>query len=171
MDNRKPLSQELRTLHGENSERNVVLCIEDERVQRKAIGGIAEKLLPGFRVETVKNKEGALAKISEELRGKVALVFISSSMEGGDIGFGFVALLRVYAEKRTKCDMNHVPIVMNSFDGDYADTETAKSGAMKLFIEGGMIDSFVQKPLGAENVQQGIASAIDRVRDRIAMGS
>jgi hypothetical protein len=168
MTDGEALSNDLSELHDDDPNRNVILCVENERAQKMAIKGIAEKSFPGFQVETAESNEEALEKISGDLRGRIALVFVSSKMGFTADGVGLAVDLRVCAKKDVLQEMKYVPIVISSIDESHLKPEIIKRNALELFFDGGIIDTYIAQPLGIENIQEGATSAIDRVWDRIA---
>jgi len=165
-------SDALKGLHGEDSGRGVVLCVDDNRVDRLILGNIVSKAVPGFRVELATGYDNALARISDEndLARRVAVV-LSDKVMGRDReginGPDLAAALRGKdADSKVAEDMVNVPFVLNSDNRSYEDSDSEDSRETQVLLDEGLIDFFVPKPLSIESIREAVVEAVKKVEER-----
>lgn len=153
-------SKLLQQIHGKDSERDVILVVEDDTVSKIILERTLPSLLPGYRVEFVNDGVEAIARISSELKGKVALIVSDIEMQPVG-GLEMIKnLKRDNEDPEVVEDMKHVPVFVNSASDSCAE-------GLEELIDAGMVDSFKQKPLGIENIHSGIFTAICNMRAKV----
>jgi len=156
MIDRNCVTEALKDLHGEDSKRDVVLCVDDNEAIREMLGGIMRSVTPGLRVVLAENGEDAINQISEGLAEQVAIVFSDTEMPGKN-GLELAEAL---------AHMKKVPFVINSGNYDYEYKNNPKGAAMQALIDSGAADVFITKPYGVDQLRDAMVVAVKRVQER-----
>ncbi len=160
-------SKLLERIHGKDSERNVVLVVEDCATARMYLGRIVPKVLPGYSVEFANNGCEAIGRICSELMEKVAIIITDIEMRPINGLEMAKNLKRDNEDPSILKDMKDVPILVNSSNEKFAIPGTEEAAAWQELSDAGIVDSFERKPFGCESIRDGVYRAICSVQARI----
>ncbi|NIA02213.1 MAG: response regulator [Nitrospirae bacterium] len=167
MSDTKNIGEALKDLHGEESGRDTILCVDDLEMLRNTLGRMAGMVVRGLNVETADGYEEAIDKASGDLRGRLALVITDTEMPPGKNGMELAKALKgKNATPEILKDMQRVPVIINSGNSNYEHPRYEDGAAMQALLESGAADVFLAKPFMPDELREAILEAINRVRER-----
>lgn len=160
-------SEALKELHGAESGRDTVLCVDDDQMIRKTVARVVSRMvLPGLNTELANGYDEAIEKVSGEFKGRIALIITDTEMPPGKNGIELAdALKGKTASPEILEDMKKVPIVMSSGNSDYADSYSEGGASMQALIDSGAAEVFLAKPFSIDKIREAVMTAINRVRE------
>lgn len=163
------INKALEELHGTNSSRDTVLCVDDDPGMRRLLATIMNRVVPELKVELASGYEEAIDKVSGELVRHVALVLTDTEMPPGKTGLKLAEALRgKSASKEILKDMRRVPVVINSGNSNYASPDNHDGLVMQALIDNDVADAFLSKPYMVDDVREAALTAINRIKEASA---
>ena len=161
------VTEALKDLHGEESGRDTILCVDDLEMLRNTVGRMAGMVVRGLNVETAASYEEAIDKASGGLSGRIALVITDTEMPPGKNGMELAKALKgENATPEILEDMKRVPVIINSGNTNYEHLRYEEGATMQALLESGAADVFLSKPFMPDELRETILAAINRVRER-----
>ncbi len=143
----------LGALHGEDSERGIILLVEPDEVAREVQARLLDELFPEYGIAVAIDHEDAAAKFSTRFKDRVAMVVA----EMDSLSYGLLGTLigeETQGDARTEPKM---PIVLTLSDPEKADRAAAT-------LKAGAVDGLINKPFGKEALERMVLESIHRRR-------